>query len=174
MILSDRELKAEISAAYLTFEPFDIDKQVQDASIDVRLGARLRVPKPLAGAVLRPPERINPDLVGDVIDIPSGGYNLEPGKFLLGETHEYMTFPLHLAGRLEGRSSLARLGLLIHFTSAHIAPGFKGVVVLEMINYGPNIIVLTTGMPIGQIIFEKVSMLPSKSYSGSYQGQKQP
>ena len=99
---------------------------------------------------------------------------MNPGDFVLGHTHEKLTLPLHLAARLEGRSSLARLGLLIHFTSGHIAPGFDGIIVLEILNHSPNTIALKPLMPIGQLIFEKLSMLPSKAYSGRYRGQLQP
>jgi dCTP deaminase len=79
-----------------------------------------------------------------------------------------------LAARLEGKSSLARLGLMIHFTSGHIAPGFDGIIILEILNHSHNIIALMPRMLVGQLIFEKLSMLPSKAYSGRYRGQLQP
>ena len=175
MILSDRELRAELEDGHIRFEPdIDRDKQIQDASIDVRLGHTLRVPEPLEGQILSPHERIRPDLLGNLTSIPVGGYNLIPGQFVLGQTLEKVTLPLHLAARLEGKSSLARLGLLIHFTSGHVAPGFDGIIVLEMLNHSPNRIALVPEMPIGQLVFEKLSMLPRKAYSGRYHGQIQP
>jgi len=175
MILSDRELRLEIEDGHIKFEPcIDMDTQIQDASIDVRLGDTLRVPERLEGQILAPYQRIRQDLQGQEAHIPANGYNLGPGGFVLGHTYEKITLPLHLAARLEGRSSLARLGLMIHFTSGHIAPGFDGIIVLEILNHSPNIIALMPRMPIGQLIFEKVSMLPSKAYSGRYSGQLQP
>ena len=175
MILSDRELRTEIQDGHIRFEPeIDLDTQIQDASIDVRLGKTLRVPKKLEGQILSPKERIRFDLLGELLEIPGGGYNLTPGQFVLGQTLEKVTLPLHLAARIDGKSSLARLGLLIHFTSGHVAPGFDGIIVLEMLNHSPNIIALSAEMPIGQLIFEKLSMLPRKAYSGRYHGQVEP
>jgi dCTP deaminase len=175
MILSDRELRIEIQDGHIKFEPnIDMDTQIQDASIDVRLGDALRVPGKLVGQILAPHERISRELQGQEATIPEGGYNLLPGGFVLGQTYEKITLPLHLAARLEGKSSLARLGLMIHFTSGHIAPGFDGIIILEILNHSHNIIALMPRMLVGQLIFEKLSMLPSKAYSGRYRGQLQP
>lgn len=175
MILSDRELWAEFKDGHIRFDPnIDPDTQIQDASIDVRLGHKLRVPAHLDGRILAPDERIDQELQGEEVPIQSGGYNLEPQQFVLGHTLEKITLPLHLSARLEGKSSLARLGLMIHFTSAHVAPGFDGIIVLEMLNHSPNRIALIPEMPIGQLVFEKLSMLPKKAYSGRYRGQAQP
>ena len=94
--------------------------------------------------------------------------------WLLGTTYERIILPLHLAGRLEGRSSLARLGLAIHATSGHIAPGFRRPVILEIVNFGVNDVVLKPLMYIAQVVYEKVSMLPSKAYSGQFSEQEGP
>jgi len=175
MILSDRELRVEVNDGHIRFDPdIDRDVQIQDASIDVRLSDKLRLPFHLEGQILAPHERITTQLLGTEETIPRGGYNLVSGQFVLGSTYEKVSLPLHLAARIEGKSSLARLGLLIHFTSGHIAPGFDGIIVLEMLNHGPNTIALMPQMPIGQLIFEKLSMLPGKAYSGRYRGQIQP
>jgi dCTP deaminase len=175
MILSDRELRTEIEDGYLRFDPaIDLDSQVQDGSIDLRLGDTLRVPEKVEGAVFYPSERITPDKQGREEKIPANGYILGPHEFVLGRTLERVSLPLHLAARLEGKSSLARIGLIIHFTSGQIAPGFQGIIVLEMVNHGPNRIALVPGMPIGQLVFEKMSMLPKKAYSGRYSGQMNP
>lgn len=175
MILTDRELRLEIDDGNIKFDP-DINrqKQIGDASVDVRLGGTLRVPKLDPNIAIRPQERNRPDLYGETTHIPPGGYNLEPKKLLLGSTLEKVTLPDYLVGRLEGKSSLARFGLQIHATSAHIAPGFSAVIVLEMYNLGENIIVLDEGLSIAQIIFYKVSLPPSKSYSGQFAQQRSP
>jgi len=172
MTLSDRELRAEIADGYLKFSPeIDLDTQLQDSSIDLRLGDTLRVPEKVEGHVFYPSERIPQDKQGREEKINPNGYILGPHEFVLGVTMERVSLPLHLTARLEGKSSLARLGLMIHFTSAHIGAGFEGIIVLEMINHGPNRIALVPGMPIGQLVFDKMSMLPKKAYSGKYAGQ---
>lgn len=93
---------------------------------------------------------------------------------MVGKTFEKITLPNYLVGRLEGKSTLARFGLLIHVTSAHIDPGFKGVIILELCNLGVKTIALEPMMLIAHIVFQRVSMPPSKSYSGQYSDQVGP
>lgn len=175
MILTDRELVLEIDAGHIRFEPdIDRNRQIQDASVDVRLGLKLRIPKQLPNVVIQPTDRITQDLYGDEMTIEDDGFILRPNRLVLGSTYEKIILPLHLAGRLEGRSSLARLGLTIHATSGHIAPGFSRPVILEIVNFGANAIVLKPLMYIAQVIYEKVSMLPSKAYSGQFAEQEGP
>lgn len=175
MILSDRELRIEIQDGHIRFEPgIDEDTQIQDASIDVRLGSVLRIPTHQQGIILSPHEGVARQFHGREDTIGSGGFNLRPNEFVLGHTFEKVTLPLYLSARLEGKSSLARLGMLVHLTSGHIAPGFDGIIVLELYNIGPNTIALTPQMLIAQLIFEKLSMLPRKAYSGRFRGQEAP
>ena len=175
MILTDRELQLEIDAGNIRFDP-DIDrlKQIGDASVYVRLGAKLRIPERDENIVIRPQQRNRPELYGQETPIPSGGHVIVPKQLLLGHTMEKITLPNYLVGRLEGKSSLARFGLLVHATSAHIDPGFSTVMVLELYNLGENRILLEKGMPIAQIIFYKVSLPPSKAYSGQFAEQEGP
>lgn len=175
MILSDREILAELEAGYIRFDP-DIDRvrQVQDASVDVRLGRILRIPIERPNVVIKPTDRITTELYGEEREIDDDGFILRPNRLVLGATYEKIGVPLHLAGRLEGRSSLARLGLLVHATSGHIAPGFGRPVVLEIVNLGVNAVALTPLMYIAQVVFEKVSMLPRKAYSGQFAEQEGP
>lgn len=175
MILTDRELRVEIDAGNIRFEPdIDRDRQIQDASIDVRLARKLRIPKELANVVISPTDRPTPDLYGEEMTIEEDGFILRPNRLVLGSTYEKIILPLHLAGRLEGRSSLARFGLVIHATSGHIAPGFTRPLVLEIVNFGANAVVLKPLMYIAQVVFEKVSMPPSKAYSGQFAEQEGP
>lgn len=175
MILADHELRREISVGNLRFDPpIDLDIQIQNASIDLRLGTTVRKPVYLEGFHLSPKEQVRQEGYGERRTVEHNGYNLEPHEFLLAETLEYLTVPLELCGRLEGKSSLARLGLMIHFTSAHIAPGFTGIITLEMINLGPNVIVLKPEMLIGQVIFERMSAPPLAGYGGRFSGQIDP
>jgi dCTP deaminase len=175
MILTDREIRLEVDAGIIRFEPdIDRERQIQDASVDVRLGPKLRIPCALPNVVIRPTDRITPELYGQETAIEEDGFVLRPNRLVLGSTYERIILPLHLAARLEGRSSLARLGLAIHATSGHIAPGFNRPVVLEIVNLGANSIVLQPLMYIAQVVFEKVSMLPSKAYSGQFAEQEGP
>lgn len=174
MILSDRELRLEIEDRNIIFDPPIEDTQVGDASIDLRLGPTLRIPQLDESIVIRPRNRKGRDLYGEQHPIEPGGYNLEPKQFVLGHSLETVTLPDYLVGRLEGKSGLARFGLIIHATSAHIDPGFSGVIVFEICNLGPNTLVLEKGMPVGHIIFYKMSLPPRKSYSGEWAQQQTP
>lgn len=174
MILTDRELRLEIDDGNIKFEP-DIDReQIGDASVDLRLGRTLRIPQVDEHHLIRASGHKPPELYGIETDIPDGGYNLEPNKLVLGATYEKLALPDYLVGRLEGKSSLARLGLMIHISSGHIDPGFRGVVILEIYNLGPNTIVLESLIPIAHVVISKVSIPPSKSYSGQFVDQVGP
>jgi len=175
MILSARELLAELDSGALQFDPpIDRKRQVQDASIDVRLSPLLRVPVEKKNFIIQITDVLSQEIYGEEKTIEDDGFNLRPNRLVLGMTLEKVILPLHLAARLEGRSSLARLGLIVHATSAHIAPGFRRPVVLEIINFGVNKIALKPEMLIAQLIFEKVSMNPSKGYSGQFAEQDRP
>ena len=174
MILSDREIRLEIDAGHIVFDPPIEPTQIGDASVDIRLGPKLRVPQYDENIVIRPRARNRPELYGQELTIDAGGYNLTSQKFVLGSSLEKIKLPNYLVGRLEGKSGLARFGLLIHATSAHIDPGFQTVVILELCNLGPNTIVLEHGMPIGHVVFEKVSLPPSKAYGGQFAEQLGP
>jgi dCTP deaminase len=99
-------------------------------------------------------------------------YKMKPGEFLHGKTHERIKLPTHLAGMIEGRSSLARLGLGVHITAPTVQTGFEGRLVLEMCNHGPFTLELKPRMKIAQLVLEHLSLPASGGYSGQYQGQK--
>jgi len=171
MILTDREIRLEWQDGNIRFDP-DIDpSQIGDSSVDLRLHPSLRIPEYDKDIIIRPSGRTRRELYGNTVEIGDNGYNLIPLKFVLGSTLEKVILPDYLVARLEGKSSLARFGLMIHCTSSHIDPGFKTVIVLEMYNHGPNTLVLERNMLIAHIVFEKVSMPPSKSYSGQFADQ---
>jgi dCTP deaminase len=110
---------------------------------------------------------------------PDSSFVLEQNKFVLGNTAENIHLPIPtggnncLAARIEGKSSMARLGLLVHFTAPTVHPGFEGTLTLKMINLGPVGIILRPGMPIAQLIVEEVRGLPFSNPS-QFQGQSQP
>ncbi len=174
MILTDREILLEIESGNIRFEPPVERAQIGHASVDLRLGTTLRIPELDQHHIIRPRAGLPPDLYGRLVELEPNGYNFEPQRLVLAATHEKLSLPDYLVGRLEGKSSLARLGLMVHATSGHIDPGFSGVIVLEMYNLGPNTIVLEPLMPIAHVVFSKASVPPSKSYSGRFALQTGP
>ncbi|MGH3686413.1 MAG: dCTP deaminase [Pseudonocardiaceae bacterium] len=177
MLLSDRDLRAEIDAGLLGIEPFD-DKLLQPSSIDVRLDRFFRV------FVNTKYTHIDPSLQQDELTSlvePDGDepFVLHPGEFVLGSTFEQITLPDDLAGRLEGKSSLGRLGLLTHSTAGFIDPGFTGHITLELSNVANLPITLWPGMKIGQLCLFRLSSPAEHPYGSAgvgsrYQGQRGP
>ncbi len=166
------------------------DSPYDTHSVDVRLGKYLSIPRkgPYTFDLFRPGEP-NPEFSkflatnSERLEIPVNGYPLEPNQFILGQTVEPLTLPIDipanrllkrcLAARIEGKSSRARTGLLVHFTAPTIHPGFSGTITLEIINLGPVPFMLREGMPIGQLIFEEVDGLPIAKAS-QFQHQTRP
>lgn len=177
MVLSDRSIRALLLAGRLSIDPFD-PHSVQPSSVDLRLDNRFRVFQSTRHTHIDP--RVDqPDLtelltVGD--DRP---FVLQPGQFCLGNTHEEIALPNDLVGRLEGKSSLGRLGLVIHSTAGYVDPGFRGRLTLELSNAAALPILLYPGMKIGQLSFLQLSTPADQPYgSGTlkskYQGQDEP
>ena len=177
MVLSDRTIKAEVEAGRLEFEPYD-ESFVQPSSVDVRVDRKFRVfhnaRYPFID-VRRPMDDLT-ELVTVEEDEP---FILHPGEFVLGSTLERVTLPDDLVARLEGKSSLGRLGLLIHSTAGFIDPGWDGHVTLELSNVANLPITIYVGMKIGQLSFVQLTE-PAESPYGSgalgskYQGQEGP
>ncbi|AOZ72175.1 dCTP deaminase [Boudabousia tangfeifanii] len=177
MLLSDGDLTAELSAGRIGLDPLDLSL-VQPASIDVRLDRYFRLFDNHKYAVIDP-KADQSDLTHMVDAGESGPFVLHPGEFVLGATLETVTLPDDIAARLEGKSSLGRLGLLTHSTAGFIDPGFSGQVTLELSNTATMPILLYPGMKIGQLCFFRLSAPAQKPYgqgaTGSrYQGQRGP
>lgn len=177
MILADRSIRDLVAAGRLTIEPFD-DALVQPASVDVRLGTQFRVMRNSRMTHIDP--TVDNDGLMETVEVPDGEpFVLHPGEFVLGSTLECCTLPDDLAGRLEGKSSLGRLGLLTHSTAGFIDPGFSGHITLELSNVANLPITLWPGMKIGQLCLLRLSS-PSEHPYGSaaagskYQGQRGP
>lgn len=176
MLLSDADLIAEITAGRLRVTPLDL-AEIQPSSIDVRLASEFRI----FGD--RYP-RINPreEQRGLMLpyEVPDGGhFVLQPGQFALGSTVETIAVGSTLAARIEGKSSLARLGLLLHVTAGFIDPGFTGRITLELVNLAPKPLILWPGMRIGQLCVFQLSSRPDRLYGTTacrsrYQGQDGP
>ena len=136
MLLSDRDIAAEIKAGRVQVEPFE-PKMIQPCSVDVRLDRFFRVFENHRYEVIDPSIE-QPDLTRKVAVAPDDFFILHPGEFVLASTYEVITLPDDIAGRLEGKSSLGRLGLLTHSTAGFIDPGFSGHITLELSN-GANL-----------------------------------
>jgi dCTP deaminase len=177
VLLSDRDILAEVEAKNIALEPFEA-QMVQPSSIDVRLDRFFRVFENHKYPHIDPAAD-QPDLTRMVEPDGDEPFILHPGEFVLGSTYEVVTLPDDVAARLEGKSSLGRLGLLTHSTAGFIDPGFSGHVTLELSNVATLPIKLWPGMKIGQLCFFRLSS-PAESPYGSqkhgsrYQGQRGP
>mgnify|MGYP003333265745 FL=1 len=177
MLLSDRDIASEISAGRVVVEPFE-PKMIQPSSVDVRLDRFFRVFENHRYEVIDPSVE-QPDLTREVAVSPDDFFILHPGEFVLASTYEVITLPDDIAGRLEGKSSLGRLGLLTHSTAGFIDPGFSGHITLELSNVANLPVKLYPGMKIGQLCLIKLSSpaehpYGSAIYGSRYQGQRGP
>ena len=177
MLLSDRDIRAELAAGRVVLEPFDA-AMVQPSSVDVRLDKFFRVFENHRYPHIDPAEE-QPELTRMVEPDAGEPFILHPGEFVLASTYEVVTLPDDVAGRLEGKSSLGRLGLLTHSTAGFIDPGFSGHVTLELSNVATLPIKLWPGMKIGQLCLIRLSSpaeqpYGSSAYGSRYQGQRGP
>jgi len=177
VLLSDRDIRAEVDAGRVVLDPYDPD-MVQPSSVDVRLDKYFRLFDNHRYAVIDPAAQ-QPDLTHLVEADPDEPFVLHPGEFVLGSTYEQVTLPDDLSARLEGKSSLGRLGLLTHSTAGFIDPGFTGHVTLELSNVATLPILLWPGMKVGQLCFFRLTSAAehaygSAQYGSRYQGQRGP
>jgi len=147
--------------------PFNED-QVEPASYDVRLGRDFKIFQRDDTAII---DMRNPADITKDVHVPAGGYFLmHPGEFALGRTIEMVNMPDNLVGRIEGKSSVGRLGLMIHITAGYIDPGFSGTVTLELFCVHPLPVMLWPMDLIAQISFHEMRSPARKPYRGRYQG----
>jgi dCTP deaminase len=177
VLLSDRDIRAEVSRDRIVLEPFDAD-MVQPSSVDVRLDRYFRVFENHRYPHIDPAQD-QPELTRPVEPDGDEPFILHPGEFVLGSTYEVVTLPDDIAARLEGKSSLGRLGLLTHSTAGFIDPGFSGHLTLELSNVATLPIKLWPGMKIGQFCFFRLSSpaenpYGTAAYGSRYQGQRGP
>jgi dCTP deaminase len=177
VLLSDGDIRKEVESGRLVLEPWDAEL-LQPSSIDVRLDRFFRVFNNSAYTHIDP--GIQQDELTSLVEAEGDSpFVLHPGEFVLGSTLEVVTVPDDLAGRLEGKSSLGRLGLLTHSTAGFIDPGFSGHITLELSNVANLPITLWPGMKIGQLCLFRLSS-PSEHpygsavYGSRYQGQRGP
>ncbi len=177
MLLSDRDIVSQIEAKRISLDPWD-RSMVQPSSVDVRLDRFFRIFQNHRYDCIDPACE-QPDLTRMVEVDADEVFILHPGEFVLGATWEYVTLPDDIAARLEGKSSLGRLGLLTHSTAGFIDPGFCGHITLELSNMATLPIRLYPGMKIGQLCFFQLSSAAEAPYGSAttgshYQGQRGP
>jgi len=177
VLLSDRDIRAEIDLGRVKLEPYD-PSLLQPSSVDLRLDRLFRT------FVNHRYTHIDPATQQDDLTVlvevsADEPFVLHPGEFVLGSTYEVITLPDDIAGRLEGKSSLGRLGLLTHSTAGFIDPGFSGHVTLELSNVANLPIKLWPGMKVGQLCLFRLSSPAEHPYGSAiyglrYQGQRGP
>jgi dCTP deaminase len=177
MVLSDRTIKEELAAGRLIIQPMDLD-DVQPASVDVHLDRVFRVFKVSGSPYIDVREPMD-DLTEEVVIEGERPFFIHPGEFVLGSTRETVTLPDDIVAQVEGKSSLGRIGLLIHATAGFVDPGWTGKLTLELSNVAKMPIALYFGMKIGQLSFLRMSTPVERPYGSpglhsKYQGQTRP
>ena len=178
MILSDRDIKARLAKGDLVVGPLsDPELQIQPASIDMRLAPSFLVFRTSRVPYIDP--RAVPEDITERIEIPEGEtFTLHPGDFVLGSTIERVTIPHDLVARVEGRSSLGRLAIVVHATAGFVDPGFDGQITLELSNLGRTPVMLHPGMRISQLVLHQMTSPAERPYGAArgskYNGQMGP
>lgn len=176
-VLSDRDIRAEIESGRVRIDPYD-PVDLQPSSVDLHLDDSFRVFRNNRYPYIDVRD-LQPDLTELIHVGEDEAFILHPGEFVLGQTLEWVELPDDLVARLEGKSSLGRLGLLIHSTAGYVDPGWKGTLTLELSNVANLPITLYYGMRIGQISFFRMSSPVDRPYGSAglgskYQGQSEP
>ncbi len=178
-IMSDKDIREALEKKEIVVEPLNIDEQLGPSSLDLRLGNKVRVFKSsmleyidtksykdeyvseyVTNSDVKVVEYENSILYENI-----DSFVIHPGEFVLASTLERIELPSHIVGRLEGRSSLGRLGLIVHATAGYIDPGFRGNITLEIGNVGKLPIKIYSGMRICQVVFEKMCSPAEKPYN---------
>ncbi|MDP3997582.1 MAG: dCTP deaminase [Candidatus Curtissbacteria bacterium] len=166
MILSDKDIKAALKTGKIIVKPTpDLKTQLGSSSLDLRLGYHFLVFKHRKQPFVDPLDPATTDgMTEEVIISKNEPYVIHPNEFVLGSTLEWVEWPNDLAARIEGRSSLGRMGLVIHSTASHIDAGWRGVLTLELRNIGMVPILLHPKMRICQLMFEPLSSPADQPY----------
>jgi dCTP deaminase len=170
VILSDVDLRKAVAAGRIGIEPFD-ESAIQPSSIDVRVDSLFRVFRNHTAGVID----VKQDMSGlaELVEIPDDGvFMLHPGEFVLGSTLERISVPDDLVARIDGKSSLGRLGLLIHSTAGFVDPGWDGNITLELANVASLPITIYPGMRIGQLSFMHMTSPAERPYGKGARGSK--
>lgn len=176
MILSDRDIKRYLKEGKIKIEPLDIENQLTSVGIDLRLGEEFRIFKIGHNSHIDPSEYSLEDST-ELIKVDSGKpFIIHPGDFVLGVTKERIELPDNLAARIDGRSSLGRLGIIVHSTAGKVDPGWVGKLTLEITNIGKLPVALYPNMKFCTLVFEPTSTPVERVYSkvGKYAGNEAP
>lgn len=176
MIFSDRSIRAAVDGGKIVIDPFE-PSFVQPSSVDLRVADRFRVFENHRYSEIDP--RHPQEDLTKLVEVGEEAFMLHPGEFVLGSTLERVKLGEDVVARLEGKSSLGRLGLLIHSTAGFIDPGFEGHITLELSNVATLPIAIYPGMKIGQISFYQMTTAAEFPYGSpqlgsKYQGQSGP
>ncbi len=180
MILSDRDLRARLKKGDLVIDPLDDPElQIQPASIDLRLAGEFVVYKIAHVPVIDPHDVDSVSKYTETLRIPDNdAFILHPGEFVLGSTLESVKIPTDLVARVEGRSSIGRLAVVVHATAGFIDPGFQGQITLELSNLGRLPVKLYPGMRISQVVLHTMTSPAERPYGpdrgSKYFGQSGP
>ncbi len=172
MRLCDRDIKANLEQGNIVIEPAPMDTAISGVTVDVRLGNKFRVFEDhqapyidLSGPSEEVQAALNSVMSDEIVLAEDQSFYLHPGELALAVTHESVTLPANMVGWLDGRSSLARLGLMVHVTAHRIDPGWSGNIVLEFYNSGKLPLALKPKMKIGAISFEVLSGTAEHPYN---------
>jgi len=176
MVLSDVDIEAALAEGGLRIVPMpDFSSQMGACSLDLRLGNEFRVFERVRTPLIDPRGQINWDEFTRVVRVEDDQpFIMHPQELVLAATVEEIALPDDMLGRLEGRSSLGRLGIIVHGTAPMFFPGFVGKCVMELGNIGPMPVALYPGMRICSMTFERISSPSSRPYKGKYAGQSGP
>ena len=176
MVLSDVDLQAALKSGHIVVTPPpDMETQLGACSLDLRLGREFRIFERTRNAFIDPRHTIDWDSFTRVVSVPDDeAFIIHPQELILAATIEEITLPADVLGRLEGRSSLGRIGIIVHGTAPLFYPGFSGHAVMELGNIGPMPVALYPGMRICSFTFERLSSPSSRPYKGKYSGQTGP
>ncbi len=177
MVLTDREIEIALDNGQIVIRPRpDLATSLSSTSLDLTLSDIFAEWTPMSGTTLHPgaSDYSYKDIMRLQRRLQQPSYVIEPRSFVLAWTAEDVTLPetSRIAARVEGKSSLARLGVGVHVTAPTIHSGFSGNIQLEVFNFGPHRIALDAGMRVCQLIFEQTHGTPIKGYSGIFAGQK--
>jgi dCTP deaminase len=183
MILTDREIQVGLAEGQIVVHPTPDPDRFSSSSLDLTLGSTIRLwrrheTKGVEAPIMCPgsPDYKFADVVKnhtDTVLLGNAGHVLHPGDFVLGWTTEHVELPTRsrIAARVEGKSSLARIGIGVHVTAPTIHAGFVGLIQFEIVNLGPLHVRLVPGMPVCQLIFEQTLGTPQKGYAGQFVNQ---
>ena len=177
-ILSDRDIKKYLEEGKIAIEPLEDEKQIQPSSVDMRLGDEFKVFKVVRKPYIDPKDPEDLASYMESTTVPEGeAFIIHPNEFALATTYEYVKLPDDIVARVEGRSSMGRLGVTMHVTAGFIDPGFEGRITLEISNIGAMPVALYPGQRVCQIVFETMTSPSEIPYghpdrNSKYMGQK--